>query len=91
MQAEMSEMPSGSWRQAIFNRVVTPGKIDESDGKKSEKKTKEELRELWRTAINQQILLIRMEKENARLRGNFGPLIIPFISFLKFKKKKKYL
>lgn len=33
------------------------------------KRSKEELRALWKTAINQQVLLIRMEKENARLRG----------------------
>lgn len=63
--------PSGSWRQAIFNQVVTPGKNDESDEKKAKRKTKDELRSLWKTAINQQILLIRMEKENARLRGIF--------------------
>ncbi|XP_012270654.1 TBC1 domain family member 4 isoform X2 [Orussus abietinus] len=73
---------SGSWRQAILNRVVTPGKDKEnkeSDGsvgsnanKKSQapaaRRTKEELRALWKKAINQQLILIRMEKENARLR-----------------------
>lgn len=31
---------------------------------------KAELRSLWKKAINQQILLIRMEKENAKLYGN---------------------
>lgn len=75
---------SGSWRQAILNRVVTPGKDQEnkesaknanSSVNKAQcapvvKKTREELRELWRKAINQQLILIRMEKENARLRGN---------------------
>lgn len=33
------------------------------------KKSKEELRELWRKAILQQILLLRMEKENQKLQG----------------------
>ncbi|XP_033212651.1 TBC1 domain family member 1 isoform X2 [Belonocnema kinseyi] len=72
---------SGSWRQAILNRVVTPGKDkDNKDNDKSgmnikknqqsnvRKKSKEELRELWKKAINQQLILIRMEKENARLK-----------------------
>lgn len=66
---ESNQTPTGSWRQAIFNRVVTPGKTDESDEREIRKRTKEELRELWKKAINQQLLLIRMEKENARLRG----------------------
>ncbi|XP_015586548.1 TBC1 domain family member 4 isoform X2 [Cephus cinctus] len=73
---------SGSWRQAILNRVVTPGKDQEIKGNDSPggnsinknnemvstRRTKEELRELWKKAINQQLILIRMEKENARLR-----------------------
>jgi hypothetical protein len=33
------------------------------------KRDREELRALWKKAINQQLLLIRMEKENARLQG----------------------
>jgi hypothetical protein len=33
------------------------------------KRSRDELRVLWKKAINQQLLLIRMEKENARLRG----------------------
>ena len=33
------------------------------------KKGSEELRELWRKAILQQILLLRMERENQRLQG----------------------
>lgn len=36
------------------------------------KKTSRELRELWRKAILQQILLLRMEKENQKLQGWFG-------------------
>jgi TBC1 domain-containing protein 4 len=74
---------SSSWRQAILNRVVTPGKDQDSkEAAKSAhsniskaklipviKRTKDELRALWKKAINQQLILIRMEKENARLRG----------------------
>ncbi|XP_060603835.1 TBC1 domain family member 1-like isoform X2 [Ruditapes philippinarum] len=67
----------GSWRQAIFNRVVTPAKHpstetleesveEEADGKK---KTSEELRALWRKAILETLLLIRMEKENIDLQA----------------------
>jgi len=33
------------------------------------RKSKQELRDLWKKAINQQLILIRMEKENAKLRG----------------------
>uniref|UniRef100_A0A3B3DI61 TBC1 domain family member 1 n=1 Tax=Oryzias melastigma TaxID=30732 RepID=A0A3B3DI61_ORYME len=36
----------------------------------SAKKSKEELRELWRKAILQQILLLRMEKENQKLQAS---------------------
>ncbi|XP_066991289.2 TBC1 domain family member 1 isoform X2 [Anabrus simplex] len=67
---------SGSWRQAIFNRVVTPNKslpdgVSTTNSPKSEphKRDRNELRALWKKAINQQLLLIRMEKENARLRA----------------------
>lgn len=67
---------SGSWRQAIFNRVVTPSKnlsergLGEVTPKQHPvKRDREELRALWKKAINQQLLLIRMEKENARLRA----------------------
>lgn len=34
-------------------------------------KSKEELRELWRKAILQQILLQRMERENQKLQGEY--------------------
>lgn len=79
---------SGSWRQAILNRVVTPGKDkDNKDNDKSgmnikknqqtnvRKKSKEELRDLWKKAINQQLILIRMEKENARLKRKFQKFV----------------
>lgn len=77
------EMPNhnASWRQAIFERVHTPSKDSDAsacetpavirairDGKPRTCRTREELRDLWKTAIKQQILLIRMEKENRKLQ-----------------------
>ncbi|XP_016911320.1 TBC1 domain family member 1 isoform X2 [Apis cerana] len=75
-----SVQSNSSWRQAILNRVVTPNKDHEKESDKMEnigikvsqtppiRRTKQELRDLWKKAINQQLILIRMEKENARLR-----------------------
>lgn len=73
---------TGSWRQEMLQRVVTPSKIANEADKlmsplrtrqlkrtASKKRTKEEYRELWKTAIRQTILLIRMEKENERLQA----------------------
>lgn len=75
---------AGSWRQEMLQRVVTPSKLShEADvlmsplrkrghlkaRKNHEKHTKEELRMLWKTAIRQTILLLRMEKENERLQA----------------------
>lgn len=57
-----------SWRQAIYNNVVTPNKTLQKDGeKKGKPRDKSYYRDLWKKAINQQVLLIRMEKENAQL------------------------
>jgi TBC1 domain-containing protein 4 len=61
------KLDAGSWRQAIFKRVITPNKAEKPQ--ESKKRTKEELRELWRKSICQAILLVRMEKENARLKA----------------------
>ncbi|XP_033323299.1 PTB_TBC1D1_like and TBC domain-containing protein plx isoform X1 [Megalopta genalis] len=76
-----SVQSNSSWRQAILNRVVTPNKDHEKENDKpgninimkspqtpAKRRTKQELRDLWKKAINQQLILIRMEKENARLR-----------------------
>ncbi|CAB3233668.1 unnamed protein product [Arctia plantaginis] len=67
-----------TWRQAIYEKIVQPAEVQgEGDlssnllGKVSspkEKRSKEELRQLWKMAIDQTILLVRMEKENARLK-----------------------
>ena len=43
--------------------------LDYSDGIK---KTPEELRALWRKAILETLLLIRMERENQVLQGNYN-------------------
>lgn len=79
-----SSTNAGSWRQEILQRVVTPSKNgNEADAlmsplrtrngirqrSKQEKRTKEEFRDLWKTAIRQTIMLIRMEKENERLQA----------------------
>lgn len=39
--------------------------------KEERKRTSKELRELWHKAILQQILLLRMEKENQKLQGKY--------------------
>uniref|UniRef100_W4VR98 Putative gtp n=1 Tax=Corethrella appendiculata TaxID=1370023 RepID=W4VR98_9DIPT len=72
------ENSSHSWRQAMLNQVVTPSKNNQDEflsplrcaqpPKSTHKRTKEELRELWRIAIRQTIILSRMEKENAQLQ-----------------------
>lgn len=72
---------TGSWRQEMLQRVVTPSKNgNDADVLMSplrmrnrqvetmQKRTKDDYRELWKTAIRQTILLIRMEKENERLQ-----------------------
>lgn len=43
------------------------------------KRSRDELRALWKKAINQQLLLIRMEKENARLRGTCFSLVFVIV------------
>lgn len=69
---------NSSWRQTILNRVVTPNKdhnsteiekINKNSEMSVKRRSKQELRDLWKKAINQQLILIRMEKENAKLRG----------------------
>nr|XP_022903129.1 TBC1 domain family member 4-like isoform X3 [Onthophagus taurus] len=55
----------GSYRQAIFKRVITPRKNEQH----RKRRTPEELRTLWKNSIRQAILLVRMEKENARLKA----------------------
>lgn len=72
----------GSWRQEMLQRVVSPTKNgNEADAllsplrvrnqlrTKQQKRTQEDYRSLWRTAIHQTILLNRMEKENERFEA----------------------
>lgn len=69
----------GSWRQTMLHKLSTPSKalhtqeeihlLSPYRKRRSAKKTKEDLRELWRTAIRQTILLSRMERENACLQA----------------------
>ncbi|KAK3597093.1 hypothetical protein CHS0354_021196 [Potamilus streckersoni] len=67
----------GSWRQEIFNRVVTPVRhsqkhtLDEDyEGScVGTRRSSEEIRALWKKAIMETLLLIRMEKENQDLRA----------------------
>uniref|UniRef100_A0A1Q3FNZ3 Putative ypt/rab gtpase activating protein n=1 Tax=Culex tarsalis TaxID=7177 RepID=A0A1Q3FNZ3_CULTA len=71
---------AGSWRQAMLHRVVTPSKNLKVAGTEymsplrnphvsTRKRTRAELRELWRVAIKQTIILNRMDKENAHLQA----------------------
>ncbi|KRK03956.1 TBC1 domain family member 4 isoform X2 [Drosophila yakuba] len=75
-----AETHQSSWRQAILNSVVTPSKGLDSEVPteflspmrkpvKRGKRDAAELRELWRTAIRQTIMLNRMETENAMLQA----------------------
>ncbi|XP_023936957.2 TBC1 domain family member 1 isoform X2 [Bicyclus anynana] len=68
-----------TWRQAIYEKVIhTPAIDPEGDLNKTDllghpvsspgKRSKEQLRELWKMAIDQTILLVRMERENAKLK-----------------------
>lgn len=79
----------GSWRQAIFKRVMTPSanksgqqyQEPQSDEEKRERKmrSKEELKEMWKRAIHQAILLVRMEKENAKIKGGCESFTIVYL------------
>nr|XP_022328358.1 TBC1 domain family member 1-like isoform X3 [Crassostrea virginica] len=72
----------GSWRQAIFNRVVTPVRAtdkpptvlekSEAESMKSDTdRSAEELRALWKKAIQQTILLLKIEKEKQDIQKVF--------------------
>lgn len=67
-------------RQSIFQRVNTPVRQSSHDADDAGeppltpgvtvRRTREELRSLWRKAIQEQVLLIRMEKENRQLQAS---------------------
>lgn len=62
-----AKMDAGSWRQALFKRVVAQQKPHKTNS--SRRKSKEDLRDLWKKSIRQAVLLVRMDKENARIQG----------------------
>ncbi|XP_033744156.1 TBC1 domain family member 4-like [Pecten maximus] len=72
----------GSWRQAIFSRVVTPARapvspalpekqedIEVEKEKEKAQLSQQEIRSLWKKAILQTLLLIRMEKEKQDIKA----------------------
>lgn len=75
---ESNNIPQPPNRRAIFSIIQSAtkdyGKKEFKNGQIEDvsprKKTKKELRDLWKKAINQQIVLIQMEKENQKLQGN---------------------
>ncbi|XP_059056455.1 TBC1 domain family member 4 [Achroia grisella] len=77
--AEVGSDTDATWRQAIYEKVVQPPELQKEGEISSQKllgiptapqgkRTKDQLRQLWKLAIDQTILLVRMEKENARLK-----------------------
>ncbi|XP_063372284.1 TBC1 domain family member 1 isoform X1 [Cydia amplana] len=69
-----------TWRQAIYEKVVQPTDVQCEAGDltpanllglpspRPGKRSKDELRQLWKMAIDQTVLLVRMERENAKLK-----------------------
>ncbi|XP_050685716.1 TBC1 domain family member 1 isoform X2 [Leptidea sinapis] len=73
--ASESNAADTTWRQAIYEKVVQHDIEGETTNTllgrpvpASGKRTKEQLRHLWKMAIDQTVLLVRMEKENNRLK-----------------------
>ncbi|KAJ2943322.1 hypothetical protein O0L34_g12128 [Tuta absoluta] len=69
--------PEATWRQAIYEKVLQSDPTGEGDlnpqallgpAPRKGKRSKEDLRQLWKMAIDQTILLVRMEKENDKLK-----------------------
>uniref|UniRef100_A0A2C9JIX7 TBC1 domain family member 4 n=2 Tax=Biomphalaria glabrata TaxID=6526 RepID=A0A2C9JIX7_BIOGL len=62
--------PSSSWRKAIFNRVCTPQhSLEYGDSLDGKLHNTVEIRGMWKKAILETLLLIRMEKENHDIRA----------------------
>ncbi|XP_048487965.1 TBC1 domain family member 1 isoform X4 [Plutella xylostella] len=70
-----------TWRQAIYQKVINPADGQGEDVSATTllnlqparpagagRRSREQLRQLWRLAIDQTVLLVRMEKENRKLR-----------------------
>ncbi|KAI8433380.1 hypothetical protein MSG28_015421 [Choristoneura fumiferana] len=72
--------PDATWRQAIYEKVLQPTDVQGEVGDltpqsllnlptaRPGKRSREELRLLWKMAIEQTVLLVRMERENAKLK-----------------------
>ncbi|XP_039752459.1 TBC1 domain family member 1 isoform X2 [Pararge aegeria] len=67
---ESGNESDATWRQAIYEKVINAPALEQEGHPLSSpgKRSKEQLRELWRMAIEQTILLVRMERENAKLK-----------------------
>lgn len=65
--------------------------VSDEESKTHAKKTKEELRALWKKAIIEQILLIRMEKENKKLQGVYTLKRYSFVLIFKFTIKNSFI
>ncbi|XP_025087952.1 TBC1 domain family member 4-like isoform X3 [Pomacea canaliculata] len=84
----------GSWRKAIFERVCTPSRDsshssagDDKQSHEKRKKTSAELRSMWKKAMLETLLLIRMEKENSDIRDYF--IIYGSRSLVVFKARQE--
>lgn len=64
--SELGELPPRSPLEPVCEDRPSGPVLEEK------KRTPRELRELWQKAILQQILLLRMEKENQKLQGGFA-------------------
>lgn len=60
--------------QDPFGRLL-PSSSESLSGERP-KRTGADYRALWKTAIHQQILLLRMEKENQRLEGELQLVLV---------------
>ncbi|XP_019732224.1 TBC1 domain family member 1 isoform X3 [Hippocampus comes] len=72
---ERGDNLDGGW--ACGGQAVGAGNVDlpmRAQPEERTRRSKEELRELWRTAILQQILLQRMERENQKLQASESDL-----------------
>lgn len=78
VQTEGGNEPDATWRQAIYLKVMQPTEL-QNEGEapsgllgesvpQNGKRSRQQLRQLWKLAIDQTILLVRMEKENNRLK-----------------------
>ncbi|XP_068622154.1 TBC1 domain family member 1 [Battus philenor] len=75
---EAGSESDATWRQAIYEKAIQPPEVQEGELTSNQllglpalnqgKRSREQLRQLWKMAIDQTILLVRMEKENARLK-----------------------